>query len=145
MNSTSPNLEIIPEKNPNSENTKVSISWLLQSKIWPFRIIRDVILVELFAFIGGIIVGFSSTTHGQLYSASIGMSGSIMVPIGLSIVGAINSTNRWFHLFFVTFAFMIINSIYNWEINFIHVGFYGVYCIIGGLLSMLYPIFRNRD
>ncbi len=124
------------------------ISRYIWLNIKPYRIIRDVILVKLFAFIcGGLADYTASAAGGQDFSMVIsGIIGTlIMMSIGLSIVGAINPKNRWFHLAIVTALIFVVSCLTSGFISLINaLCFLGVY-VVGGLLSMLYPVFRNRE
>ena len=118
--------------------------WL---NIKPYRIIRDVILVGLFAFIGGGIAGYRAPAAGgndfsTVISGTIGTL--IMMVIGLSIVGAINPKNRWFHLAIVTAIVVAGPCLISRTITLFTVFSYLALYVVGGLLSMLYPVFRNR-
>lgn len=128
-------------------------TWYIRSKIWPYRIIRDVILVELLCGIGGFLVGWASTAAGGYALSQVPLASLVMAPIGLSIVGAINPTNRWLHLAIVTLMCLIFDT--GFHMLFFpetYIGFsvftvfwYFVYFVVGGFLSMLYPIFKNKD
>ncbi len=121
------------------------------SKIWPYRILRDVILVELFAGIGGFLIGFGiANTEASSVNLAASIGSLVMVPIALSIVGIINSNNRWFHLAMVTLACFILDTgfemiLFNRAFSFLTIAWYFTYFIVGGLLSMLYPVFKNRE
>lgn len=124
-----------------------NVSRYILLKIKPYRIIRDVILVGLFAFIGGGIAGYpASAAGGQNFSTVLsGIFGTlIMMAIGLSIVGAINPENRWFHLAIVTAIVIAVPCLISGSISLFTVFRYLVFYVVGGLLSMLYPVFRNR-
>jgi hypothetical protein len=124
------------------------ISRYIWLNIKPYRIIRDVILVKLFAFIcSGLADYTASDAVGQNFSMVIsGIIGTlIMMSIGLSIVGAINPKNRWFHLAIVTALIFAVSCLTSGSISLINaLCFLGFY-VVGGLLSMLYPVFRNRE
>jgi len=127
--------------------------WYIRSKIWPYRIIRDVILVELFCGLGGFLVGSASTAAGGDALSQVPLASLVMAPIGLSIVGAINPTNRWLHLAIVTLICLIFDIGFNMlffpetyiDFSVFIVFWYFIYFVVGGLLSMLYPIFKNKD
>ncbi len=123
------------------------VSRYISLNIKPYRIIRDVILVGLFAFMGGGIVGHRAPAAGGNNFGTVlsGIFGTLfMMTIGLSIVGAINPKNRWFHLAIVTAIVCVGPCLISRSITLFTVfsclALYGV----GGLLSMLYPVFRNR-
>ena len=118
--------------------------WL---NIKPYRIIRDVILVGLFTFIGGGIAACRApAAGGNDFSTVIsGIIGTlIMMAIGLSIVGAINPKNRWFHLAIVTAIVFARPCLISGTISLFTIFAYLACYVVGGLLSMLYPVFRNR-
>ncbi len=123
------------------------VSRYISLNIKPYRIIRDVILVGLFAFIGGGIAGYRApAAGGNDFSTVIsGIIGTlIMMVIGLSIVGAINPKNRWFHLAIVTAIVCAGPCLIGGTISLFTVFSYLACYVVGGLLSMLYPVFRNR-
>ena len=124
------------------------MNWNIWSKIRPYRIIRDVILVELCAGFGGGIAGWIASAAGASdfpVSSSAIIGTFIMVPIGLSIVGAINPKNRWFHLAIVTALVFAESCLTSSFINLSTILFYLTFYVVGGLLSMLYRVFRNRE
>ena len=127
------------------------ISRYIRSKIRPYRIIRDFILVFLSVVIGSIISvsTLMDIESEELYS-DWPIPSIVMIPIGLSIVGAINPTNRWLHLAVVTiltmaYAYLVNLFVHHQTFGIITCLFYLSYYVVGGLLSMLYPMFRNRE
>ena len=124
------------------------ISRYIRLNVKPYRIIRDVILVKLFTFIDGGLADYTaSDAAGQNFSMVIsGIIGTlIMMSIGLSIVGAINPKNRWFHLAIVTTLIFAVSCLTSGFISLINALCFLVFYVVGGLLSMLYPVFRNRE
>jgi hypothetical protein len=127
--------------------------WYIRSNIWPYRIIRDVILVQLFCGLGGFLVGWASTAAEGDAQSQVTLATLVMAPIGLSIVGAINPTNRWLHLAIVTLMCVIFDTGFHKlffpettiDFSVYTVFWYFVFFVVGGLLSMLYPIFKNKD
>ncbi|MHC4721194.1 MAG: hypothetical protein ACYS6I_00650 [Planctomycetota bacterium] len=117
----------------------------------PYRIIRDVILVNLFAGGGAFITYWcvGMATHGVAegdipYGAITSGVAMLILPVAFSIVGAINSNNRWSHLAIVTAIIFTEASLITGFIS-THIYYYLGFYIVGGLSSMLYPVFRNRE
>jgi hypothetical protein len=121
------------------------------SGIYPYRILRDVILVNLLAGGGAFITYWcvGMATHGVAEGnipyeiIAVGVA-TLILPVAFSIVGVINPTNRWPHLAIVaTIIFIEASLITGFDLILInyYLGFY----FVGGLVSMLYPVFRNRE
>ena len=118
------------------------------SKIYPYRIIRDVILVNMVVGVGFV---FAFAYAGAMFHGDVNgilaavFLGSIIIvftlPVAFLIVGVINSRNRWFHLAIVTIIFFTEASLIN-GFDLSRGYFYFVCYVVGGLLSML---FRNRE
>ncbi len=126
------------------------ILWYIKLNTRPYRIIRDVLLVEVLCFLGGFLVGFTASVVGDGVMPDWPIASMVLAPIGLSIVGAINPNNRWYHLAIVTAILFATTCLVNSFTNVKSIGIYTYliflyHYVIGGLLSKLYPVFRNRE
>lgn len=115
-------------------------------KIRPYRIIRDIILVQIFDGLGGFILGYTCSVNHFDYSKFTNTNGVefAMMPVALSIVAALNTANRWRHLAIVTIATFLLSIPFE-VFNVTKLIAFLMFFIVGGLLSYVYPIFRNKE
>lgn len=73
---------------------------------------RDVIIVTVFLFIGGFIVGFA--TQGMFTKESALVASLLLGTLGFCFCGCLAIENRWKHLFIVASGVWLVNML--WEL-----------------------------
>lgn len=114
---------------------KMQIKWL--------RVVRDVVIVTVFLFIGGFIVGHAGTVTKE----KLAVSSFLLGILGFCLCGCLTIENRWKHLLIVALGVWLINcllflpslpfSVLAWVLN---VGIIFVPMVIGGALSSVLAI-----
>ena len=112
-------------------------------KIKWLHVIRDVIILTVFVFLGGAIVGFACAPNPP---SEIGLSVSslLMGTLGFWLCGYLTVENKWKHLFVVALAFLLTNympfflfkspNVYTFVTS---IAFVLIMMLIGGGLSFL--------
>ena len=78
-------------------------------KIKWLRVVRDVVIVTVFLFIGGFIVGQTGIVTKQ----SVAISSLLLGTLGFCLCGCLTIENRWKHLFIVALGVWLINCSYQ--------------------------------
>ncbi|GAF86423.1 unnamed protein product [marine sediment metagenome] len=76
------------------------------------RVLRDIIIVTIFVFVGGFIVGFA--TQGLFTKESMLVATLFLGTLGFCLCGCLTTENRWKHLFIVASGVWLVNML--WEL-----------------------------
>lgn len=119
------------------------------SRIYPYRIIRDVLLSIALVGMGLYIAAETTKAVGVevediLQVTITNKSVMVILSFSFSIILAINHADRWLHLAIVAAILFTMGGIVTGFRLTTAYYYCGCYCV-GGLLSMLYPVFRNRE
>ncbi len=79
-------------------------------RIMCMRVVRDVVIVTVFIFIGGFIVGFA--TQGVFTKESITVACLLQGTLGFCFCGCLTIENRWKHLFVVALGVWLVNMLW---------------------------------
>ena len=74
------------------------------------RVVRDIIIVTIFFFVGGFIVGFA--TQGMFTKEAVLVSTLLLGTLGFCLCGCLTIENRWRHLFIVASGVWLINMLW---------------------------------
>ena len=88
-------------------------------KIRWLRVVRDVIIVTVYYFVGGIIVGFS--TQGNFTKEMVLLACFLLGILGFCFCGCLTAESRWKHLFIVAPGVWLVNMLttsLNWGLLF---------------------------
>jgi hypothetical protein len=143
-----PTLEV--EERAKAKSHKSEVESTVPKKVKWFHVIRDVIILTVFIFIGGAIAGLASAP--RLPSPIAMYVGTLlMTTLGFLLCGYLTTENKWKHLFVVAVLFWLTNylpslllkpfNVIAWALTIAPVF---VALLVGGGLSSVIGTTKNR-